>query len=237
MNQTDQVVSVSVTGPMEPVHLKTYCEEIKDRLKQQEKISQIEVLGFSNHEYRVEIPFYNLMRFGLSVSDVKNVVASQNLDMPAGSIESTDSDILIRFSEERKSIRELQDLVIISSAQGKQIRLGDIATIQDRFMLDEQKILFDGKRAGILQINKTKSEDALRIMDKVTRFLAAEKLKAPPGVHFAITQNISKIVRDRLQMLIKNGVEGLLLVFLAMVVFFPLRFSFWVSMGLPVSFF
>nr|WP_319392695.1 efflux RND transporter permease subunit [uncultured Desulfobacter sp.] len=236
INQTDQVVSVAITGPMAPVHLKAYCEKLKDRLKQKEKISQIEIQGFSDHEFLIEIPFYTLMRYGLSISDIKNAVASQDLDMPAGSIESTDSDILIRFSEERKNIRELEDLIVISSKQGKEIRLGDIATVQDRFMLDEQKILFDGKRAGILQINKTKSEDALRIMDTVTQFLAEEKLKAPPGVSFDVTQNISKIVRDRLHMLVINGVEGLLLVFLAMMIFFPFKFSFWVSMGLPISF-
>jgi len=57
------------------------------------------------------------------------------------------------------------------------------------------------------------------------------------GVSFDITQNVSKIVRDRLSMLIKNAVQGLILVFLAMLVFFPFGFSFWVAMGLPVSFF
>ncbi len=237
VNQTDQVVSIAVTGPMNPQHLKIYCEDLKDRLRRLDKVSQIDILGFSDHEFLIEIPFYTTMRLGVSVADIEATVSAQNLDLPAGSIESRDSDILIRFSEERKTIKEIENLIVVSSSSGAEIRLGDIAKITDQFMVDENKILFDGKRAGLLQINKTKTEDALRIMDSVTQFLNTEQAKVPPGVSFSVTQNVSKIVRDRLQMLVKNGLAGLLLVFLAMLLFFPFKFSFWVVMGLPVSFF
>ncbi|MBU2630444.1 MAG: efflux RND transporter permease subunit, partial [Proteobacteria bacterium] len=237
VNRTDQVVSVAVTGPMTPLHLKAFCEDLKDRLKRIDRVSQVEILGFSDHEFLIEIPFYNMMRLGLSVADIEAAVAAQNLDLPAGSLETRESDILIRFSEERKTLHEMENLVVVSSETGAENRLGDIAKIFDRFKDDENKILFDGKRAGLLQINKTKSEDALKIMDAVTVFLAQEQARAPSGVVFAITQNVSKIVRDRLLMLIKNAVQGLILVFLAMLLFFPFGFSFWVAMGLPVSFF
>ena len=236
INRTDQVVSIAVTGPMDPVHLKFFCEDLKERLKRLDLISQVEILGFSEHEFLIEIPMYQMMRLGLSVSDIETAVASQNIDLPGGSLETRDRDILIRFTEERKSVPELGDLVIVSSKTGAEIRLSQIAKITDRFEDDEDKILFDGKRAGILQINKTKTEDALDIMDAVEAFLEEERAKAPPGMEFVLTQNISKIVRDRLQMLVKNALQGLLLVFIAMVLFFPFRFSFWVVMGLPVSF-
>ncbi len=237
VNRTDPVVSIAVTGPMSPLHLKFYCEDLKDQLKRLDKVSQVEILGFSKHEFLIEIPFYNMMRLGLSVSDIKEAVAAQNLNLPAGSLETRTSDILIRFSEERKTLHELEDLIVVSSQTGAEIRLREIAVISDRFMDDEDKIMFDGKRAGLLQITKTKSEDALKIMDAVTKFLEQEQARAPSGVSFAVTQNVSKIVRDRLLMLIKNAVQGLILVFLAMLLFFPFGFSFWVAMGLPVSFF
>jgi multidrug efflux pump subunit AcrB len=59
---------------------------------------------------------------------------------------------------------------------------------------------------------------------------------APPDVKFTITWNISEVVRDRLNLLTVNGAQGLALVFLTMWLFFSFRFSFWVAMGLPVSF-
>ncbi|MDD9301653.1 MAG: efflux RND transporter permease subunit [Desulfobacter sp.] len=236
INRTDQVVSIAVTGPMSPVHLKFFCENLKDRLKRMDLISQVDLKGFSDSEFLIEISFYDMMRLGLSVSDIEAAVAAQNIDLPAGSLETRDSDILIRFTEERKSIPDLGDLVVVSTQTGAEIRLAEIAKITDRFEDEEDKILFNGKRAGILQINKTKSEDALDIMDAVAGFLEKERAQAPPGMAFELTQNVSKIVRDRLDMLIKNAFQGLVLVFFAMILFFPFKFSFWVIMGLPVSF-
>ncbi|MCD4721469.1 MAG: efflux RND transporter permease subunit [Desulfobacula sp.] len=236
VNRTDQVVSVAVTGPMTPLHLKFYCEDLKDRLKAMDMVSQVDILGFSGHEFLIEIPFYTMMRLGLSVSDIQGAVAAQSLDLPAGSLETRDSNILIRFSEERKTLYALENLIVVSGKTGAEIRLGDIAGISDRFMEDEDKILFDGKRAGLLQVSKTKSEDSLRVLDAVTAFFEKEQARAPSGISFTITQNVSKVVRDRLQMLTVNGIQGLILVFFAMLLFFPFSFSFWVAMGLPVSF-
>ncbi len=236
INRTDQVVSIAVTGPMSPVHLKFFCEDLKDRLKQIDLISQVEIKGFSDQEFLIEIPFYQMMRLGLSVSDIEAAVAAQNIDLPAGSLKTRDTDILIRFTEERKSIPDLGNLVVVSSRTGAEIRLADIAKMTDRFQDEENKILFNGRRAGILQINKTKTEDALDIMEAVTAFLENERAQAPPEMAFELTQNVSKIVRDRLEMLIKNALQGLILVFAAMILFFPFKFSFWVVMGLPVSF-
>ena len=236
INRTDQVLSVAVTGPMSDLHLKRYCESLKNRLKQLDLVSQVDLAGFSEHEFLIEIPFYQIMRLGLSISDIQAIITTQSLDMPSGSLETRDKDILIRFSEERRSIRELSELVITSGKDGSEAHLGEIARISDRYIDDENKIFFNGRRAGMLQINKTKGEDALRILDAVKDFLADERLQAPPGVSFIITQNSSKIVRDRLEMLSVNGIQGLILVFLAMLCFFPFRFSFWVTMGLPVSF-
>ncbi len=237
LNRTDQVLSVAVTGPMSEPHLKIFCEQLKDKIKQLPLVSQVEIQGFSKHQLVVEIPYYNLMRLGLSVLDIQSVIQNQSVDMPSGNIETRERDYLIRFTEERRTERDLGELMVVSNAAGGEIKLKDIAHISDRFEDPENTIRFNGQRAGMLQINKNKSEDALDIMDQVSSFLDLEKQAAPPGVTFTITQNVSKIVRDRLSMLSINGLEGLVLVFITLWLFFNLRMSFWVAMGLPVSFF
>ncbi|MCB1803548.1 MAG: efflux RND transporter permease subunit, partial [Gammaproteobacteria bacterium] len=70
----------------------------------------------------------------------------------------------------------------------------------------------------------------------VQDFIAHEQQLAPPAVKFTLTNDSSSVVRDRLQILTSNGMQGLLLVFLVMWLFFQLRFAFWVAMGLPISF-
>jgi multidrug efflux pump subunit AcrB len=232
----DFVASIAVTGPMSTPDLKAYCEDLKDRLMLLEEITLVDVLGFSDHQIRIEVPAHTLRQYGLSVEDIAGVVARQSVDLPSGTIETTEQDVLLRFADERHSPHEFEDLVVVAGASGAEIRLGDIATITDRFERDEDKIVFNGRRAGMLQITKTKEEDTLTAVAAAKAFLERERQTAPPGVAFALTQDISSIVRDRLNLLIWNGTLGLVLVFLTMWLFFGFRYSFWVAAGLPVSF-
>lgn len=236
IGKTDMVLSVAVTGPMSMSHLKLFCEQIKDRMLKTGEINRVDILGFSDHQIKIELTAVTLMQFGLTVSDISETISRQSINIPFGSIETRETEILVRYDDERRSVREIEDLIIISGETGAELRLGDISKVTDRFELDEQKIIFNQKRAGLLQINKTKSQDALRIMHAVESFLDRERQMAPPGVEFTITRNISKVISDRLNILVVNALEGLILVFLTMWIFFSFRFSFWVAMGLPASF-
>ncbi len=234
--RTDFVVAVAVAGPMSPSHLKAYAEQLKDQMLQIDAISQVIIKGFSDHQIRIEIPALTLRQSGLSIDTIAAVIARQSIDLPAGAIEQSERNTLIRFNDERRSIDQFRDLIVISGKSGSEIRLGDIATITDRFELDETKIIFNGQRAAILEITKTRDEDTLDVVDAITAFVEQQRQIVPPGVEFELTQNISTIVRDRLNMLLHNGMQGLFLVFLTMWLFFSFRFSFWVAMGLPISF-
>jgi len=235
-HRTDFVASLAVTGGMAPPHLKAYAEGIKDRLLRVNGVSQVDVLGFSDHQFRVEVPKNVLRQHDLSIDDLAHVIGRQSVDLPAGGIETPQREYQLRFRDERRSPSELADLLVVSGPQGGELRLGDIATITDLFEDPEQKTVFNGTRAAILDIHKTVSDDSLRVVDAVAAFIDAERERAPPGVELTLARDVSSIVRDRLQMLVGNGIQGLLLVFLAMWLFFGLRFSFWVALGLPVSF-
>lgn len=236
LGKVDQVVSVAVTGPMSVPDLKLFSEKLKDRLLLLEEVSQVNILGFSDHQIRIEIPAQNLLQLGMNLNDITESLSRQNVDLPAGTIETPDQNVMLRFQDKRYTVPEFENLIITSYTTGEEIRLGDIAQITDRFELNEDKIIFNGKRAGLLKIMKMKSEDSLNILDAVQDFMEKERLRHPPEVKMVLTQNVSSIVRDRLTMLLRNGAQGLILVFLTMWLFFTLRTSFWVTMGLPVSF-
>ena len=233
---TDFVAAVAITGLSEPTALKAYAEELKQRLLQSARISKVEIEGFSDHQIRIEVNEAALKQLEMSVADVASKVQRQSLDLPAGSLSTSERDVLVRFADERKSVNAFRDIIIASDPNGGQIRLSDIATITDRFELDEAKTIFNGERAATLRILKSLKEDKLKSMDALTALLAEERKRAPTGVELSITNDGSSIVRDRLKLLTDNSVQGLALVFLSMWLFFGFRYSFWVAMGLPVSF-
>lgn len=236
LGRTDFVADIALTGTENPSELKAYAEDLKTRMLASGGIPKVEIEGFSDHQVRIELSDASLRQYGLSLDDIANKISRQSLNLPAGSIETQDGDILIRLAEERKRVHEFLNLVVISGTGGGQIRLGDIAKITDRFNLDEVKTLFNGQRAAILKITKTPNEDTLDVIDAVSKFVEQENKTAPPSIQLTITNDGSSIVRDRLQLLVKNGLMGLVLVFLVMLLFFGLRYSFWITMGLPVSF-
>ncbi len=236
LGQIDFVASVAVTGPMATPDLKAYAEILKDKMLADENISQIKIKGFSDHQIRIEVPAQIMRQYGISVSDIADTIAQQSVNLPAGTIETGANDVLVRFSDERQNPLEFQDLIVVGAASGAEVRLGTIAKITDLFENTEDKIIFNGRRAAILEVSKTKTEDTLKVIDAVKAFIQKEKQRAPPDVSFDVTRDISSIVRDRLNLLVKNGAQGLVLVFLTLWLFFNIRFSFWVAMGFPVSF-
>ncbi|MHC4937597.1 MAG: efflux RND transporter permease subunit [Planctomycetota bacterium] len=234
--RTEGVVSIAVAGDMSATDLKAYCEELKEKLLRVPEVSLVTIRGFAQRQFRIEVPASTLMQYGVSADDLARVVGAQSLDLPAGTIESDEIEVMVRFTDERRSVEEFENLVVVSGATGGEIRLGDVAKITDVFEPAHVKTLYNGHRAGILKVEKTKEEDVLTVYDAVTDFVEHTAATAPKGVTIALTQDVSKVVRDRLGMLVRNGWQGLILVFLTMWLFFGLRYSFWVAMGLPVAF-
>ncbi|MDH3642667.1 MAG: efflux RND transporter permease subunit [Gammaproteobacteria bacterium] len=236
LGRTEPVIAVAVTGPEDPVALKAYAEELKDQMMSETDIAEVTINGFSDHHIRIEVPAWRLRQYRLSAADIANAVGRHSVGNPAGRLEGGAEDLLLRFDDQRKSAEAFHDLVVISGSAGAAIRLGEIADISDRFDREEDKILFNGRRAALLQVAKTRSQDILGVLTAVREFVEAERARAPFGVQLYLTQDRASIVQDRLDMLLRNGAQGLVLVFLVLWLFFSFRYSFWVTMGLPVSF-
>lgn len=233
---TDFVASVSVTGPTNRADLKDYAELIRTRMLQFGGIPKIDITGFATREFHIGLDPLALQKFSISVSDVAKAIQSTSVDLPTGSLDSNDETLLIRVAEERRTAAALGALVVRASANGGQVLLRQISTISEDFSSQNDQIFFNGRPAAVLDITKTRADDALDIINSLKEFLAQERQLSPPGVTLEITTDGASVVRDRLTMVIVNGVQGLALVFLVLWIFFGLRFSFWVTMGLPVSF-
>lgn len=237
LGMRDFVASVAVTGPADRRELKALAENIKAGMLRFGGIPQVEILGFSQRQIRIEVSDIALRQLGLSIDDIADAVARQSVDLPSGEIKAADGIVSLRFADERRRVDQFRDLVIVGGEAGGQITLGDIARIEDRFETDEDYYLFNGRPAAQLNINKSHDDDTLDVIARVRAFMAQELAVSPPGIAMEIVNDVSSVVQDRLTLLVKNGLQGIVLVFLAMWLFFGLRYSFWIAAGLPVSLF
>ncbi|MCL4765492.1 MAG: efflux RND transporter permease subunit [Hyphomicrobiaceae bacterium] len=236
LHRTDLVAAVAIAGPMSAGDLKAYAKDLQDRMLALPGVSRVDLKGFSQRQFQIEASKDVLRQYGLTASQLTRLVAQQSVDLPAGTVETREQDILIRFTDERRSVGALSGLVVLAGETGGELRLGQIATIRDGFEKTEDKITFNGQRAAVLEVHKARAQDALVVLELIKSLIETEKAQLPETVTLVIAQDMTSIVRDRLQMLVENGFVGLALVILVMSLFFRPRIAVWAAMGLPVAF-
>ena len=236
LGRTQEVITLALTADLTRPELKRLAEEVKQRMLQFSGVPLVEIQGFSNRQFQVQVSQHKLRELGLSLQDIAQVISNQDVDLPVGDVKTQFRDYQIRLSDERRSIAELSLLVVLRGSQGNEVLLGDIATIVDEFETESQQATLNNQPAAFLKIKKNTLDDSLRVLNRVKQFVQEEEKRLPEGVSFYLTQDYTSIVSDRISLLSSNALQGLILVFLVMWLFFGSRYAFWVVMGLPVSF-
>lgn len=235
LDVTEPVISLALTGPMSAHALKTLAEEVKARLSRVPGVAEVNVGGFSARRLDVALDEARLSAYGLSAAAVAGAIERQSLDLPTGTIRTGERDMLVRFVDRRRSVAELERLVLRDAPGGGTVRLGDVATVAEGFVEPEVKTLFDGQRAAMINVRRDKADDALRVAGAVEAFVAAERARLPAGVTLTPTNDAASLIADRLGLLAKNALQGFVLLCLVLWAFFSIRFSLTVTAALPLS--
>jgi len=236
LHRSDAVASVAVAGDMPPAQLELYAADLQDRLGALPDVAEVTMTGFGERQYRITVARAVLLQHGLTVSELADRISAQSLDRPLGSLESGAQDIALRLAEERRSPEALARIVVLSRPNGAELTLGQIASIEETYSPEEERAFLDGQRAVFLQVEKSLGADALRVFDAVQAVVAGESDHLPPTIRIEVVQDMTSIVRDRLVMLVQNGVIGLILVVGVMSLFFRPGYAIWAALGLPVAF-
>jgi multidrug efflux pump subunit AcrB len=236
LHRSDLVAAVAVSGDMPLSHLEDYALALEERLMALPGVAGVVIRGLPKRQWQVEVRRDVLAQYELSARDLAARVARQSIDVPLGTLETLDKDILLRFTDQRRSLRELGDVVVVSGRGGAELTLSDIAEITQAGEREEEQIRFNGERALVLEVSKTLRDDSLKVMNHLTALMEAERGRLGDGVRLTLTQDMTSIVRDRLEMLVRNGLMGLVLVVMLMSLFFRPRLAVWAVLGLPVAF-
>ena len=230
------VLDLVLYGNVKDTVLHELAERTRDQLLQNPDITQVEVSGIAPLEIGIEISQDSLRRHGLTLEDVAGRLRKASLERPGGGLKTSSGEILVRVTERRDYGPEFAQLPIITTATGSQVLLGDIATIDDSFADTDRSMRFNGQRAVSIEVFRVGSQTPIQVADAVRGELEAIRADLPPGVQTAINSDRSEYYRDRVGLLLKNGMMGLALVFIVLGLFLEARLAFWVMMGIPISF-
>jgi len=229
-------ITVAVFGDAPEKLLREMAEKIKDDLVDTEAISLADPIGVRDYEISVEVSEENLRRYNISFDDIVGAIRSGSIDLPGGAIKTARGEILIRTKGQLYTGREFEGLPLITLKDGTIVRLGQVAAVTDGFEDVDIKTRFNGKPAALVQVNRTSEEDLVEISKVVRGYVEKQKYKMPEGISIATWFDLSTMVRDRINLLLRNGIQGIILVFIALALFLDLGLAFWVSAGIPISF-
>jgi len=231
-----QVVDVAVWGDADRRTLKVLAERVRDELSALPGITLVELANVPPYEISIEVSEDALRRHGLTFDRVADAVRRSSLDLPGGSVKTDGGEILLRATGQAEIGPEFERLVLLTRADGTRVTVGDVATVRDGFAETDQDSRFDGKPAMQIEVFRTGDQSALDIVEKVRDYVDDAAARMPEGVRLSVWQDAAKVLRDRRDLLIRNGIQGLVLVFISLALFLRFRLAFWVSLGIPISF-
>jgi len=229
------VMQIAISGATTERVLKTLAEQLRKELLELPEISFVDILYRRRDEISVEISELTLREHGLSFANITDAINRASVDIPGGSIKSSNGEILLRSNGQRYSAEDLANISVLGRTDGTQLLLGDVANIIDGFEQNDVSATFDGKPAMLLQISRVGAEDTIDIARAAHDFIAQKRIQLPEGVTLELWRDESNDLISRLGLLINNALGGMALVVLTLALFLKTRLALWVSMGVPIS--
>lgn len=230
------VLDVVLHGDVSERVLHQLGERVRDQLLQDPSVTQVDLTGLPSLEIAIEVSQENLRRYGLTLDEIAGRLSNASVDVPGGALKTKTGEVLVRVTERRDCGREFAELPIITTSDGSQVLLGQIAAIEDGFEDADRYARYNGEPAVTLEVYRVGNQTPMEVAKGVRRQLVEIEASLPPGVHTAILNDMSSIYGQRVALLLKNGGIGLVLVLVILGVFLEARLAFWVMMGIPISF-
>ncbi|MDQ8208274.1 efflux RND transporter permease subunit [Coraliomargarita sp. SDUM461003] len=232
----NEVISLAVYGDADVKTLKEIAEYIRDELNVRERITQVDIKGVAEFEISINVSEIALRQYGLTFDDVVQAIRNTSVDIPGGSIKSRGGEILLRTTGKAYTGAGFEDMPVITRADGSVVRVRDLASVEDGFVDDPLITEFNGQRAVLLRIYAVGDESALDVSGRVQSFAQTIDADLPAGIQVEAFRDFTYYLKGRLQMLIENGLYGLLLVLLILTLFLRPSLAFFVMLGIPISF-
>jgi multidrug efflux pump subunit AcrB len=232
-----EVISLVVYGDIPERTLREQAETIRDELLDLPNITQVDLSGVRPFEIAVEVPQTSLRRYNLTLEQLAQRIRAASLDLPGGTIRTEGEQILVRTKERRYWADEYAELVVLSSADGASVTLGELGTVRETFEETDEAGRYNGKPAAMLKVYRIGDQKPIEIADTVIAFAAEKQPELPASIHLATWNNTSEIFEGRMNLLTKNACLGLTLVIIILGLFLELRLALWVMLGIPISFF
>ncbi len=235
---TDMAMFVALysTADEDPLKLNEMANRIEDDFLASGKLSQVDVRGLpSKLELVVEASETQLSRYGLSLSDIKTAISSNNIDVSGGTVRNPREQIKVIARKRSVKPEDIKQIVVRANTDGSIIRVKDVAAVRMQIPEDPSVSYIDKKPAVTFVVRRLATEDLEDISNYVNRYIESFNAKNN-GYAMHVKMDFLDRINGQLDILINNGIIGVFLVVLMLSLLLNFRLSLWVAWGIPSAF-
>ncbi|MFC4258191.1 efflux RND transporter permease subunit [Marinobacter lacisalsi] len=229
----NRVARLLVVADAKPRALHQVAWQLRDQLLDHPSIVDVELEGLPAREVALEVAREDLYRYDLTFAGVADAI-SRNLGRASGGmLRGPSANSLILSGEAVTDPEDYRDVTVRRTGEGERLVLGDFAFVRDGFTRDAMAAWFNGRPAVALDVYRIGDQDVVETAEAVHRFVRDATL--PRDMELILWRDDSRQYRDRSDLLWKNALQGLIMLILLLALFFGLRLSAWVGLGIPVA--
>lgn len=231
------IVSIGVTSKLSAQELYDLVDKkIQPELSRVPGVAQVNIIGGRKREIRVSIDAKKLEGYGLSIAQVQQLIAASNMEIPAGKIKTRENSTSIRLLGKLQDVEQLRNL-ILASQNGVEIRLSDVADVQDTEEEATKIARIDQENTLLLQVLKQTDANAVSVSELVRKKMEqVEQTYKNEGVKMLLAEDTSEFTLEAANSVMSDLILAIVLV--AVVMFFflhSLRNAIIVMVSIPTS--
>jgi len=213
--------------------LRTLAQRMRDELLDR-GIARVDVRGLPERQIAIEVPPERLAQYDLTLSSLADRIAAQSNDLPAGEIGAAVTARQLRGDTQRLRAETFRDLVVRGN-DSQRLRLDRIAAVAERDEDGSVRVSHRGQPAVELELKRSKGGDTLEAAATLQRWVAEKRPELPAGFGMTVYDESWSLLKERITLLLNNGLGGLLLVLGALFLLLRGRIAVWVAIGIPTA--
>ena len=235
------IMGLVVSGSRTPEELSSYVEDIiQPRLEQVDGVASATLVGNSEKCIRVEVPRDRLDAYGLTITQICQMIGAQNITSSGGQIAQGDTNYTISAEGTYKSVEDVKGTVVTykPSANGEliPILLRDVANVYSGYKDVTSEAYIGGKSCVMLMIQKQSGKNSVSTAEKC-RTQITNILKDLPG-DITITEayNTTDDINDTINNVVSSLLQGILLAVVVLYIFLrSVKSTFIIALAIPIS--
>ena len=228
------ILMVNISGEAGLLKLKSLGEDLEQEIEALEGVVEVDLSGGIEREIRVEVNPHLLLSYKLSLTDVINALAMENINIPGGPVEEGDIRYTLRIPEEIDDPDQIKDLVV-STKFGHPIRIREIGVVVDGYKEQLTRSRYRGKTGVSLTVKKESGANIIKLVEQVKELIEERSPGFPAGTRVTYLNDFSKRIRSMVNELENNIITALLLVMAVLFMFVGGRNAFFVALAVPFS--